>query len=165
LFFILGGVLLTPLLEEFVFRGLTLHAYAEVRSQIFVVLFTSLLFSLLHGTPGHAIVVFPMGFVTALLTFKTKQLWPAILIHMLNNALALTIPSSDSSLTIQPLIGIGGLAVTLICLVSTWYWLRPSSDRFQKPISIWTPSLVIVVIICILSIFISALNAYFPKII
>jgi membrane protease YdiL (CAAX protease family) len=164
--FIIAAVLLAPFIEELVFRGVALSVYSNVATPLFSILFTSLLFGMFHGSISHTIAIFPFGVISALLALKSKQLWPSIIIHALGNFLVLIIPSVSDDRAVNALVGIAGLIVSCGCLLIACYWLKVPNDSviFSKiRSSIWTPSLVITVIICVISILISTLNVYFPS--
>ncbi|MEA2720301.1 MAG: protease family protein [Candidatus Eremiobacteraeota bacterium] len=84
---ILTMVLVGPLVEELVFRGLLFGALVQRVGVIASALATALLFGLVHGDP----VLFPtlaaLGFVAALAYAATGNLWVSIMLHALNNAL------------------------------------------------------------------------------
>jgi membrane protease YdiL (CAAX protease family) len=163
--FFLGGVLLIPMIEEFIFRGVSLNAFSQARSTTFAIFLTSILFSLVHGSLGHAIAIFPLGFVAALLTLKTKQLWPAVTLHALNNFLALVLQTDGSELSVNFLYGVLGLIAAFGCLFLAWRWLKePQKQEQTKPsITIWTPSLITVVIICGTIILINTIAIFAPN--
>jgi membrane protease YdiL (CAAX protease family) len=84
---VLSLVVIAPLVEEIVFRGLLFGALAARLGVIASAAVTALLFGAVHGDP----VLFPtlaaMGFVTALAYAGTGNLWVAIALHAINNAL------------------------------------------------------------------------------
>ena len=84
-FAILGAAILTPFYEELIFRGLALRAYRNARSTLFAVLFTSALFSFIHGSLILTFVFFPSAILFALVVLKTGQLWTVIAVHALGN--------------------------------------------------------------------------------
>ncbi len=84
---VLSLVVIAPIVEEIVFRGLLFGALAARLGVVASALVTALLFGAVHGDP----VLFPslaaMGFITALAYAATGNLWVAITLHALNNAL------------------------------------------------------------------------------
>jgi membrane protease YdiL (CAAX protease family) len=84
--FFLGAVLLTPLKEEFVFRGLA-HRFFEVRYHFLVgLVISSVLFGILHlGFPISATI---MGIIFVILYRLTNSLVPSIALHMIWNFIA-----------------------------------------------------------------------------
>lgn len=168
---IASTVILAPVVEEFIFRGVALHTYRVVRGTVFAIFSTSILFSITHGSLAHGLAVFPLGFVSALLALKTGQLWPSIFLHLLNNSLALAIQqpvSSSSPITINLFLGLIGLLVAVGCLALAWYWLREPRERVteqqlvepKSKLMIWTPSLISVVVIYAVAILISTIGIF-----
>jgi membrane protease YdiL (CAAX protease family) len=84
---ILSMVVIAPIVEEIVFRGLLFGALAGRLGILGSALITALLFGAVHGDP----VLFPslvaIGFVAALAYAATGNLWVAITLHALNNSL------------------------------------------------------------------------------
>lgn len=88
LFFFVSIALLVPFLEEVFFRG---FFYGALRNSLGVkpALFLSgLVFSVLHFSPAALAPIFFLGLVFGWLYEKTGSLWPAIVAHSLNNAVA-----------------------------------------------------------------------------
>jgi membrane protease YdiL (CAAX protease family) len=83
---VLGLVVLPPLVEETVFRGVLLERVTVKWNLVAAILVSSALFGILHVDPVGAGV---FGVVTSLLYLRTGSLWPGILIHLVNNGVAL----------------------------------------------------------------------------
>jgi membrane protease YdiL (CAAX protease family) len=83
---IVGLVVLPPLVEELVFRGVLIERLAVKWGLAIAIVVSSVGFGLLHVDPVGAGM---FGVVTALLYLRTGSLWPGILIHAANNAVAL----------------------------------------------------------------------------
>jgi membrane protease YdiL (CAAX protease family) len=75
--------------EEILFRG-TIMPALEKHGLIPAVVFSSLLFALLHGSFLSLISTFSLGVIMAVIVIKTGSLWGGILYHMLNNFYAAT---------------------------------------------------------------------------
>jgi membrane protease YdiL (CAAX protease family) len=81
-------VLLGPIVEEIVFRGILLHRFAHKWGARKAIVVSSIIFGLLHADIlGHAV----FGIVLSLIYIRTASLWLPIAIHVLNNALALSL--------------------------------------------------------------------------
>ncbi len=74
--------------EEYVFRGCVARAFAR-KGYVFSVFMSALLFALMHGNPLQLVHQFLLGAVCAILFFSTRSLWPSIILHFVNNAIAL----------------------------------------------------------------------------
>jgi membrane protease YdiL (CAAX protease family) len=89
-------VLVAPITEEFIFRGLLLHRWGYKWSSTTAILASSILFGLLH-TNVVGLTIF--GIMMALLYCTTGSLWVPIVAHALNNLVVLllsTVTSTES---------------------------------------------------------------------
>ena len=84
---ILSLVVIAPIVEEIVFRGLLFGALAGRLGILGSAVITAVLFGAVHGDPILFPTLVAMGFVTALAYAGTGNLWVAITLHALNNAL------------------------------------------------------------------------------
>lgn len=84
-FMLLTLVILAPIVEEFVFRGVFLTRFAAKTSMWGGILISSLMFGVLHL---DFVGSFLFGIIASLLYLRTGNLLLPILFHMLNNALA-----------------------------------------------------------------------------
>ena len=85
-------ILLGPIAEEIIFRGLTLHFARKVLSIKPAVLFTALLFGLYHGSIIQGIYAFVAGIIFCQITIKFKSILPAVFLHIMVNASVYMIP-------------------------------------------------------------------------
>jgi len=84
-------VIAAPISEEVCFRGFLFGGLRERWPRIVAALASGLVFGGLHVTTGVSAVppLIFFGFILALLYEKTGSIWPGILLHMLNNSVAL----------------------------------------------------------------------------
>ncbi len=84
-------VLAAPVSEEVCFRGMLFGGLRERLPRIAAALISALIFGGLHAITGISAVppLIAFGFVLALLYEKTGSIVPGILLHMLNNSVAL----------------------------------------------------------------------------
>jgi membrane protease YdiL (CAAX protease family) len=84
-------VIAAPISEEVCFRGFLFGGLRERLPRLAAALISALIFGGLHATTGVSAVppLIFFGFVLALLYEKTGSIWPGILLHMLNNSVAL----------------------------------------------------------------------------
>lgn len=78
------GVILSPLLEEFIFRGLLLRrlrGYGEG----FAIFVSALFFGTFHGNLNQMLYAFVLGLIFAYVTLRTGNLRLSIFLHMLIN--------------------------------------------------------------------------------
>jgi membrane protease YdiL (CAAX protease family) len=75
--------------EEVLFRG-TIMPALEQYGLVPAIIFSSLLFALLHGSLLSLLSTFSLGVIMAVIVIKTGSLWGGIIYHMLNNFYAAT---------------------------------------------------------------------------
>jgi membrane protease YdiL (CAAX protease family) len=84
---ILSLVIIAPIVEEIVFRGLLFGALAKHLGILASAIVTAILFGAIHGD----LILFPtlvaIGFVGAIAYAATGNLWVAVILHAVNNAL------------------------------------------------------------------------------
>lgn len=74
--------------EEIIFRGLIGPGLIRRWGLMAGVLITSVLFAGAHAFPPHAIALLPLAFFLHYSLLRTRSLWTPIVLHCLNNALA-----------------------------------------------------------------------------
>lgn len=89
---LLLGAVLTPIGEEFLFRGVLANALARYGPWV-AVLGSSAIFAVSHGINYILPVAFVVGVVAALLLRKTGSVWPGVILHAVNNAYSLAVPA------------------------------------------------------------------------
>jgi membrane protease YdiL (CAAX protease family) len=84
-------VIAAPISEEICFRGMLYGGLRERLPRLAAALIAGLIFGGLHALTGVTAVppLIFFGFVLCLLYEKTGSIWPCILLHMLNNSVAL----------------------------------------------------------------------------
>ena len=81
---------LAPLVEELIFRGLIYGWIAGRWGTIAAFFLSSLAFAAAHWEPAHVVLVLPLGLLFGWLRRRTDSLWPSLVAHIANNALAVT---------------------------------------------------------------------------
>jgi len=89
---ILAGAVLTPLGEEFAFRGvLTSALLARLPAWVAIVLGAAV-FALAHGINPVLAPAFVVGLVSGVMFHRTGSIWPSVMVHAGNNVVALLVP-------------------------------------------------------------------------
>ncbi|WP_053063617.1 CPBP family intramembrane glutamic endopeptidase [Nocardiopsis sp. RV163] len=88
---LLGGFL-TPVGEEFFFRGVLANALSRY-GQWVAVLVSSAVFALAHGINYLLPVAFVAGVVAAVLLHRTRSVWPGVVVHVVNNSYSVIAPA------------------------------------------------------------------------
>lgn len=122
LFFI---ALIPGVCEEFLMRGFLQKSLEEVYSPARAIIFTGLLFGIIHFNPIHLIPLILIGFMLGLAAYITKSLYTSIIMHFANNAFSIVImtyylneDSSDIPLPMSIAVLffiIGGLLTIFFC--------------------------------------------------
>lgn len=88
---LLAGVIAAPIWEEVMFRGLLFPALARLTNNVWVgALVSSLLFAAIHPQgPGGWLGLATIAMMNCALTYHTRSLIPAMVLHMVNNGVAL----------------------------------------------------------------------------
>lgn len=85
--YILAVVILAPVIEEFVFRGVMLSKLEKYGTG-FAIITSSIIFAIAHLDISIAVFAFFCGLCCGFIYTRTRNLWAAIAIHMINNGYA-----------------------------------------------------------------------------
>lgn len=77
-------VCVTPLFEEWLFRGIILNSFLQRYSFFKAIFLSAILFALLHGGLQILTAAF-LGILTGYIYYATKSIWPGIVLHGINN--------------------------------------------------------------------------------
>jgi len=143
----IAAILLAPLVEEILFRGFLLRAYAAARGPRFALYAQAALFSLFHMHPLHMLESFGFAWILGRSVLARSSLIPAIAVHALMNALVLAkillVPANP-----QPTSVLGVWAGVFI-LLTLWAAVRrfplPKTPP-EAPGSVLSGSLVLVLL-------------------
>jgi membrane protease YdiL (CAAX protease family) len=101
---IIMTMVLAPIMEEWLFRGVLFRAMSEGtsrggtrRSATLAVLASAALFAAAHGEPVQFLGLFFLGIVLALLLWRTKRIIPSVITHMSFNGVAIAALVSQRS--------------------------------------------------------------------
>ncbi|HHT87367.1 MAG TPA: CPBP family intramembrane metalloprotease [Clostridiales bacterium] len=85
---IIAIAIMPAIFEELFFRGVILYSWRDIKKNTALML-TALLFTLTHSTVLSYPSLFILGYFLASITYETKSIIPAIIIHFMNNLLSL----------------------------------------------------------------------------
>lgn len=125
--------------EEILMRGFTLHG-TSTRGVWFGILISSALFSLMHANPVQTVHQFGLGLVLAIVVASSGSIWGAVLLHFLNNFIALTLtvylPQVDALYASLGywnwLTGAGSVIVGLVLLVVLLYLFYRAGNKEEE---------------------------------
>lgn len=86
-----GAVLVAPLGEELLFRGIILSGLLANYTRIHAIVWSAVLFGMLHLDLWHLVPIILSGLVLAWWVIRTGSLLPALFGHALNNLIAVAI--------------------------------------------------------------------------
>jgi len=86
---IFSAGILAPIAEEMIFRGILLPGLLRWMAAPAALLLSSLLFALAHGQPGTLMTLWSVGIAAGYLTYRSGNLWPAVVFHLANNLAAI----------------------------------------------------------------------------
>lgn len=120
---------IAPFAEEFVFRGYFFGALRNWRGPWVAAVITGIVFGAIHVGSAPAAYLVPLaffGFLLCLLRWQTGSLWPGIVLHSLNNSIALGAGLNWSLGEVLVLI-VGSLAsLTLVAVAIRRTFARPA---------------------------------------
>lgn len=129
-----------PLAEEICFRYGIINSLLEERrlSNVSIIIVSAMIFGIIHFNPSQMVGATIVGLYLGWLFVVTKSLWPALLCHILNNAIAVTmLRNFPSDFMIADLLPNHNMiylvaAVSLIAVGLSLYLLNKTVKSFCK---------------------------------
>lgn len=90
---IISTMIMAPLIEELIFRGLMLSRLRKAVPDAAAIVITSLIFGLAHGQILWMTYTFVLGVVLAIVAVKSDSVIPSIILHMVFNTCGIVIPT------------------------------------------------------------------------
>lgn len=118
---VLAVVVIAPVAEELVFRGLLMAGIARGAGIVVGVLISTLGFAISHGRPTVVVVAFAGGLTFAVVAYRTRSVLPSIVAHAVHNAVPVLLP------------------MRVLALPG---WNVPLSEPSHVPWALWVPSLI-----------------------
>lgn len=135
---ILMLVVLAPVMEEVLFRGILLESVRSKHSAGRAIVVSALMFGVIHFIPQQVVNAFVIGLILGYIYVRTESLWPVIVIHALNNAMAYIIMqwSDGANITVRSLIENNTVyavvyGVSLVALVASGYMVWRSIEKIN----------------------------------
>ncbi|MCL2560704.1 MAG: CPBP family intramembrane metalloprotease [Rikenellaceae bacterium] len=119
---LLSTVLLIPIAEEMLFRGVIQGGVSKEYGPIRAILIAAAIFGIVHIVPQQVVAAFLAGIVLGYIYYRTGSLVPVIVIHALNNAvgyIALRMAPGAAGESMRTVIGSNFLywLIWTVCLV------------------------------------------------
>lgn len=111
-----------PVVEELIFRGYVWTLLERTTRPWVAMLGSTLLFAMYHLDPVHVVSLLPTAFFLGWLRWRSGSVWPAVVAHFVNNALAvasaqLAEPGVDPTESLPWTAALAGLAFTALVAV------------------------------------------------
>jgi hypothetical protein len=129
-----GMVLLAPVLEEVLFRGIILEGLLTNQKPAAAIAWSSMLFSLAHLNPWQVLPTLAGGLFLGWVYWRTRSLIPCILIHATNNLIGFVLlaridPAAKISDLMGPVAQAAVLAGSVIVFAAGAWWLARNMGK------------------------------------
>jgi len=119
-------VALTPAIcEEILFRGFALRPLEKAFGGKWAIILTAIAFAIVHLDFVRLVPTFALGLAFGYTAIKTRSIFPSMVLHLLNNSIALFMPESFMLQTWQL------TAIFALSMVAGWYTNKQSSNLTQ----------------------------------
>ncbi|MDP2813591.1 MAG: CPBP family intramembrane metalloprotease [Erysipelotrichaceae bacterium] len=119
--------IVAPIAEELLFRGLIFHMFNRHMNVKIALIVQGLLFGAFHMNLVQSVYASVLGIVLGITYLLTGSLWIPIIIHIVNNSVALLLPEVWMS---DPLISIGLMSLLLLVPLGLWLLYRKNSGKY-----------------------------------
>jgi hypothetical protein len=109
-------VVVAPVVEELIFRGVIMHGLMRNYSKFTAIFFSGLLFALFHLNPWQFPATFVLGLILGWIMIRTRNILLCIGGHALNNLLVLLTITWAQQIKDSPLASLSVFAVLVISL-------------------------------------------------
>ncbi|WP_458862189.1 CPBP family intramembrane glutamic endopeptidase [Acidaminobacterium chupaoyuni] len=130
---LISVVLLAPIVEEVIFRGLAFSRLSRVMAPGLAVVIQGVVFGVIHGTVIWAIYAATMGVLLGLVRWKTNSLKASIAMHMAFNAASLVVPIITYFVAAHSMLYYAATAVAFAGFAGSLRGVmsfRPAQERF-----------------------------------
>lgn len=86
--YVIGGVIMAPLAEEIVFRGVVMKRFRKCMSAVFAAVLSAVVFGVCHGDLVWAIYAGSLGIILGLVFSRFDSIIPGICIHLSFNSVS-----------------------------------------------------------------------------
>ena len=140
----ISTAVIPPLIEEYAMRGVVLSSLTK-HSKALAILGSAYIFGIFHGNFTQIPFAFLCGLIFAYMTIVTNSIWPAVIVHALNNSLS-CIDSvismyfdTDISNIFYYASSIGGIVLGIIALIIYLkLYKKEDSEIFDEKSSLLT---------------------------
>lgn len=127
---ILAGVILGPIAEELIFRGIIHRKIAYNYNSIAAIIITAIAFGIFHGNVTQGAYAFLMGLMLSYAYFVTDRIWICMLMHISANMISFVasgILDSEDKLAIAICV-----VVIIICVINIGFMVHRLIKHYKK---------------------------------
>lgn len=135
------------IIEEFLFRGVILGTLRKTHGDVIAIIVSSVLFGFIHGNFLQTPITALSGMIMGYLTIRTGSIIPAMILHFVNNSLAVTSEWLTKAIDNDVLYSIvdtgiilAFIVVGLLCAISLIKKYKNDLFNFENPTSELTVS-------------------------
>ncbi|MFM2097127.1 MAG: hypothetical protein RIS70_4251 [Planctomycetota bacterium] len=112
--------ILPGICEELFFRGYVQTRLLTRFPPLVAIGTTSLLFSIAHLDPLHAVAVFPLGVWLGIIAWQSRSIWPSVIGHTINNSAAVLLTQfAGNPKTTTPSVGAAIVVLLIFTITGT----------------------------------------------
>jgi membrane protease YdiL (CAAX protease family) len=119
--------IVAPIAEELLFRGLVFHMFNRHMNVKVALIVQGLLFGAFHMNLVQGVYASVLGIVLGIAYLLTGSLWIPIIIHIVNNSVALLLPEVWMN---DPLISAGLMGLLLVVPLGLWLLYRANRGKY-----------------------------------
>lgn len=140
--------IIPPLCEETLFRGAMLNSFRGTNKWLGIIA-SGFAFMLMHGNPDQTVYQFALGITLGYIAWETRNIWVCVLIHGVNNLIAITFEWIVSALSTgvdageatetAEVIGWGDIAyyaiIGVVCCIIAGFLIKKLTDKLKEHLS------------------------------
>lgn len=119
--------IVAPIAEELLFRGLVFHMFNRHMNVKIALIIQGLLFGAFHMNLVQGVYASVLGIVLGMAYLLTGSLWIPILMHIVNNSVALLLPEAWMT---DPVISMGLMGLLLLVPLGLWLLYRRNDGKY-----------------------------------
>ncbi|NLL91116.1 MAG: CPBP family intramembrane metalloprotease [Ruminococcaceae bacterium] len=128
--YLLQYALMPAFLEELLFRGVLLERLRKY-GNVLAITMSSLVFALMHGNAVGFLFIFMLGLVFGYMTVISESLIPSIIMHLLNNSVALLSSNFENDIWVTSAISISIIALGIVGIIVTAVYISTNKNKKQ----------------------------------
>lgn len=132
---ILSVIILGPIIEEIIFRGLVINELKGKMPLIIVIIIQALIFGVIHGNWLQIAYAAIIGILLGFVAIWTRSVWPSVLIRISMNGTPLLIGSIWKEEQIDRFVSSNKIPVTITCgviVIAIMYFIYRKNPMESK---------------------------------